>query len=79
MSDLNPSEPDKDIACVNRAILDLRRNFDTVQVFAIRHSDKEGTVRVTKGSGDYFSRYGHAKLWCDNQKLCEPEETKDED
>lgn len=60
------SAKDADLACVDAAIDDLLRRFETVQIFCTRESpvdDERGTVFVVKGRGNYYTRYGQVRVW----------------
>lgn len=64
-------EEEKDLRALDDAIALLSQRFTNIQVFATRHlSDVEGTLRFTRGSGDYFARFGLVKQWTDSQGIC---------
>ena len=56
---------DSDMDRVKRACESLLDHFDTVQIFATRHEsgEKDGTVTIRFGLGNWFARYGHVKDW----------------
>jgi hypothetical protein len=54
---------DVDIELLKRAALALSEHFDSVQIFATRKT-QDGTVNCRWGTGDWFARYGHCRLWC---------------
>jgi hypothetical protein len=59
-----PDAKDKDIRILEDACIRLGQQFDTVQIFATRHNEKEGgTVNVHFGKGNWYARFGHIKLW----------------
>ena len=58
------SNHDEDIDEVAKAVGELMKRFDTVQVFATRYSpDDGGTVNLNQGQGNWFARYGHIREW----------------
>lgn len=60
---------DEDIARVEKALDSLADFFETVHIFVTRHSsDNEGTVGVTRGSGNWYARYGQVKEWALRQE-----------
>lgn len=51
-------------AIVDKALAQLGEHFDSVQIFAtVKADDGDGTVRISKGCGDYFARYGLVNYW----------------
>jgi hypothetical protein len=54
-----------DITAVDRCIEILGEHFDSVQIFATRHESTtlDGTLSITKGTGNYFARYGQIREW----------------
>jgi len=61
---------DRDIKLLKDACEILRQHFDTVQILCTRYeSDLIGTFRVHWGSGNFYARYGNARLWCDSEQI----------
>lgn len=58
-----------DLEPVKTAARELMKQFDAVQIFAVRHEGSNGTVNVRYGLGNIFARYGLTNLWCKDQKL----------
>lgn len=53
-----------DLKEIDRALSLLSEHFDAVQIFASRHrKDAEGTFNLQKGTGNWFTRYGHVREW----------------
>lgn len=50
---------------VGKALDMLSEHFDSVQIFTTRCESGmlDGTIRVEKGSGNWFARYGQVKSW----------------
>jgi len=70
----------EDLREMKKAASELRKRFDTVQIFCTRHHGSEGTVNAEYGSGDFFARYGVVALWVEKQKLSSLEgEGEDDD
>lgn len=59
------SKQDDDMNRVNAACEALGEHFDTVQIFVTRHDayERDGTVSIALGRGDWFSRYGKVQEW----------------
>ncbi len=58
----NPSKAE-DEAIVRRHVEQLIEHFDTVQILVSRHmpAEKDGTVAVAQGAGNWYARRGHAR------------------
>lgn len=58
-------QEEKDMALIREALNKLSEHFDSVQIFATRHESGEldGTVNITLGTGNWFTRYGHVRSW----------------
>lgn len=70
---------DEDLELIQKALDTLGEYFDAVQIFATRHEESEGgTIRVSKGVGNYYARYGHIALWMQKQKDVDDEPDADE-
>jgi len=67
MSDERNNAQVLDKEMVERHIDELMRQFDTVQIFCTRHEGSHGTVAITMGKGDWYSRYGVTSRWVDAQ------------
>ena len=54
-----------DMKLVEKAVQELGEHYETVMVFCTRHESgqENGTVRVIKGSGNWFARYGVVREW----------------
>ena len=55
---------DHDESAINRCLLELRKHFDTVQIFVSRQ-DGMSTVGGSYGYGNWFARVGQVQLWMD--------------
>lgn len=58
----NPSK-EEDEAIVRHHVQQLVEHFDTVQIMVSRHmpAEKDGTVAVTQGAGNWYARRGQAR------------------
>lgn len=55
---------DEDMDRLDEAIGTLGEHFESVQIFVTRNADdNEGTVNATKGTGNWFTRYGQVRCW----------------
>ena len=52
----------RDYSIVASHVAQLAEHFDTVQVFCTRTAEGV-TFHMNHGSGNWFARYGHVKLW----------------
>lgn len=54
-----------DLQRVEAAAVALGEHFDSVHIFATRHEQgqAEGTINVSFGAGNWFTRYGQIKEW----------------
>lgn len=56
-----------DMAILRQHVSALAEHFDTVQVFCTRHDmaagGEGGTVNCHLGSGNWFARFGHVRMW----------------
>ena len=65
---------DADIELLENHITQLMEHFDTVHIFVTRHEGNNcHTVRVDKGAGNWYAKYGQIKLWT---KVSEADEVK---
>ena len=67
---------------VDKHIRELGEHFDNVQIFiTTKDENGDGTVRICKGSGDWFSRYGVVNYWLqmENQEARNSASKHDED
>ena len=64
----------EDLKIVKDACARLMEHFDSVQILTTRDDHKIGTVNVSFGSGNYFSRIGLVRNWL----LTEEEYSKEE-
>lgn len=55
----------KDTELLKVAVQSLGEHFDSVQIFATRHEsgERNGTVCVNQGTGNWYARYGYVKEW----------------
>jgi hypothetical protein len=64
---MNPEtgSEDIDLERLKAAAESLGEHFDTVQIFATRHEagEKNGTVHLKWGTGNWFARYGQVREW----------------
>jgi hypothetical protein len=63
-------EKDPDFERLDAIAADLGEHYDTVQIFVTRYnseSDKT-TMRVSRGTGNWFARFGQIALWLAGQK-----------
>lgn len=49
-------------ALIDKAIADLMKHFDDVQIFVTRLDDGV-TMACTRGAGNYYARVGHIGEW----------------
>lgn len=54
-----------DLKVVREHAQKLGEHFDTVMIFVTRHEsgEKNGTVRLRFGLGDWYARYGNVREW----------------
>jgi hypothetical protein len=64
----------RDRELVAEALTKLGEHFDSVQIFVTRHESGEhnGTVKLDKGVGNWFARFGQVKEW----EIREEEQTR---
>lgn len=55
-------EVDEDFVRLDRILAQLSEHYDSVQIVATRHTGDK-TIRVDRGTGNWFSRYGAVQLW----------------
>lgn len=59
---------DKDLQLLDDVLTMLRKDFDSIQIFATRHeTDEIGTHGFTRGVGNYYARAGLVRQWADAQ------------
>lgn len=68
-------DTNSDTERVAKAAESLGEHFDSVQIFCSRHESgsHDGTIRVIKGCGNWFARYGQVREWMireDEQSRC---------
>lgn len=58
-------QEDADMAEVDKALNVLGEHFDSVQILCTRYKggDDGGTVNISRGTGNWFARYGQMKEW----------------
>lgn len=61
------SDPDPDLARLDRVLAQLSEHFDSIQIIATRHAG-DGTLTFQRGTGNWFSRYGATAEWVDMQR-----------
>ena len=65
-------QKDSDIELLENHISQLMEHFDTVHIFVTRHEgNNTQTVRVDKGAGNWYAKYGQIKLWTKVQEYDE--------
>lgn len=64
---------DEDMKRVNEALNVLGEHFDSVHIFATRHESGQfgGTIRISRGTGNFFARYGQIKAWVSVEEAIE--------
>lgn len=62
---------DRDEEILRKALGMLGEEFDSVQVFCTRH-DGEGTLNVTRGTGNWFARWGQVVQWVEDERRLAP-------
>lgn len=68
------------IESVNNALSKIMEHADSVQVFVTKlKDDGSGTFFMSKGAGNYFSRYGQVDSWVRREQLPKNLEEDDED
>jgi hypothetical protein len=57
------SDKEADVELVRKHVQALGEHFDTVQILVTRHmpAEKNGTVSIEQGSGNWFARRGQAR------------------
>jgi hypothetical protein len=64
MSPEDEKEADAQMELIENAFRTLSEHFDTVSIFATRHiSDDRGTLKWTRGGGNWYARYGQVREW----------------
>jgi len=57
-----------DMEKVQKSVDGLMEHFDTVQIFVTRlDSERDGTVNVNIGAGNWFARFGQVCEWTTKQ------------
>lgn len=61
---------EQDMERVREAACALIEHFDSVQIFVTRHEagEKDGTVNIHMGQGNFFTRLGQVVRWCQMQQ-----------
>jgi Uri superfamily endonuclease len=70
LGDPEPEKSAREIAMekkVDRALADLAEHFDAVHIFGT-YSDKDKSSRFDKGRGNFYTRYGMIKDWCNREE-----------
>jgi len=76
-----------EIELVDFHVSELRKHFDCVQIHVSKLTkledisvgrDADNTISVSRGSGNFFSRYGQAKLWVEYHEQIERNSAKEE-
>jgi hypothetical protein len=73
-----PEHPEEDMAIVDRHVAALMEHFDSVQIFVTRRNPDGGTRTLHTGDGNWFARYGQARLWVTRQEARETVEAQRE-
>jgi hypothetical protein len=63
----------EDLRRIEEALDLLIEHFDCVQIFATRDESGElgGTVRISRGRGNWYARFGQVMLWVEREKALE--------
>lgn len=61
----NQTEPSPDVKRIDECLAHLGEHFDSVMIFATRNEsgESDGTIRVQKGVGNWYARYGQVRQW----------------
>lgn len=59
---------DVETKLVDDAINTLSEHFDSVQLFVSSHRGEDGTARIDKGRGNWFTRFGQVHEWIERQQ-----------
>lgn len=63
MNDLNEAYG----AIVQKHLDEMMEYFDSIQIIAVRYDcESEETHRLSKGKGNWYSRYGSVRDWVDS-------------
>ena len=55
---------DPNVKRVQDALDQLGEHFDTVMIFVTLHSGNDvGTIAISRGSGNWYARYGQVQEW----------------
>jgi len=59
------SQPNHNLAHLEKALSELGEHYDSAQIFATRHEAGTlgGTVRAALGCGNWYARYGQVQEW----------------
>lgn len=79
MNSANPEDGDRDMAMLGKHISSLSEHFDSVQIFCTRLTPDGGTITTSKGSGNWYARYGQIKEWCIKQDETTREEVRNKE
>lgn len=76
------AQHDRCLKIVNKHLHELGEHFENVQIFiTTRDENGDGMIRIHKGCGDWFSRYGVVNYWLqmENQEARNAASKHDED
>ncbi len=62
---MSAEQQKQDDALIEQALKLLSEHFDAVLIFVSRHEPGEldGTLKMSRGAGNFYARYGQAKEW----------------
>lgn len=66
MSDERDEIQEHDEKLVTEVIQQLRRHFDTVEIFVTRDEPEGKTLAFADGAGNWYARFGQVQEWLDN-------------
>ena len=66
MSDDKDEIQEHDEQFVDGIVQQLRRHFDSVQIFVTRLEPDQSTVAFATGEGNWYAIYGQVQEWLDN-------------
>ena len=64
----------EDMRLLDQACARLMEHFDTVQILATRRHEDGETISAASGQGNFYARYGQAKLWLMREERLESAE-----
>jgi hypothetical protein len=75
------NQEERELEIVKKHAIQLLEHFENVQIFVSKYDSEEGTVSVTYGEGNWFSRLGQVKEFVtkSNERLRKSVREEEED